>query len=482
MDHTAAKKTTTIYTGTILQCATQLIDGSASLEVIDNGAIVVNPSGIITAIYQNAGEGFDKTPQPYLHIPIPSGQWLQPGFIDLHYHAPQLPLAGRCMSDPLETWLKTTIPLESKCVDKRYVTRLYEKVVKRTLKCGSTGVVYFGSVHEDGCLVLKDICEGLGQRAWIGKVCMDNKMSCGCSSTTTSKGSVNGTGCKCVDASVEESVEATRRFLERCKEGDRGLVTGVITPRFVPACSEGLLDGLGGLAKEFKVPVQTHAWESDWQVDYGIQNRGGKRDLELMDQHGLASTGTLILAHCVHANDSEIKAMAQRSIGVAHCPLSNAFFANGIMPCKEMLRAGVPVGLATDVGGAPSSSILDSARQAVISSRILQDGIGRERGGMAKPGCGVTAIDALWMATVGGGLALGFGNGNPGLRVGNAFDAIVVDTRVDGTNVEEDGVFDGLQELSLKERVEMFVMAGDDRNVRQVFVQGSCVVDKYSMN
>jgi adenosine deaminase len=36
---------------------------------------------------------------------------------------------------------------------------------------------------------------------------------------------------------------------------------------------------------------------------------------------------------------------------VAHCPLSNGFFAGGVLPVKQLLAAGVNVGLGTDVAG-----------------------------------------------------------------------------------------------------------------------------------
>ncbi|KAJ3230150.1 hypothetical protein HDU78_008586 [Chytriomyces hyalinus] len=284
---------------------------------------------------------------------------------------------------------------------------------------------------------------------------MDNKDMCLCQATPQKDSSVSlSEPCVCTE-STQESVEETRHFIQemaslnntQTNNNDDPLVQAVITPRFVPSCSPELFTKLGQLTQEYKIHVQSHAWESDWQVLYGT-----------------------VLAHAVHANDSEISRLAETGVGVAHCPLSNAFFANGIMPARLMLDAGVAVGLGTDIGGAWSASILDSCRQAITSSRILRDGVGKLRGGKpCEHAAEINHIDAFWMATVGGALALGR---KGGIQVGAKFDALVID-------VENESNIDYFHELDTPEDLfQKFVALGDDRNIRQVFVDGKRVLAK----
>ncbi len=58
------------------------------------------------------------------------GQFLLPGFIDCHIHAPQVPNIGLGYDRPLLEWLDTyTFPLESKYGNEEFAASVYEKVV-----------------------------------------------------------------------------------------------------------------------------------------------------------------------------------------------------------------------------------------------------------------------------------------------------------------------------------------------------------------
>ena len=52
----------------------------------------------------------------------------------------------------------------------RTFSQVYQKAVRRHLKCGTTTCSYFASVHLEGTKVLVDVIRGLGQRAYVGKV------------------------------------------------------------------------------------------------------------------------------------------------------------------------------------------------------------------------------------------------------------------------------------------------------------------------
>ena len=101
-------------------------------------------------------------------------------------------------------------------------------------------------------------------------------------------------------------------------------------------------------------------------------------------------------AHAVHLNADEIRLMAETGTGVAHCPSSNMRLGSGIAPIREMLDAGVKVGLAVDGSASNDSShMFAEARMALLLQRVTK-------------GANALATDeALEMATLGGAAVLG---------------------------------------------------------------------------
>ena len=101
--------------------------------------------------------------------------------------------------------------------------------------------------------------------------------------------------------------------------------------------------------------------------------------------------------------------IAKAGAAVAHCPRSNVFFANAVFPVMRALDAGVHVGLGTDISGGPSASLFDAAADAVAVSRLLEDGVdGAVASGVrGVAGSRISFVEAFWLATTGGGRALG---------------------------------------------------------------------------
>lgn len=81
------------------------------------------------------------------------------------------------------------------------------------------------------------------------------------------------------------------------------------------------------------------------------------------------------MAHAPYLTDADLKLFRARGAGVAHCPLSNFYYANAAFPLRRVADAGVAVGLGTDVGGAPSACMFQSCRDAVVASKALHEGV-----------------------------------------------------------------------------------------------------------
>jgi len=388
------------------------------VEALHQSLIVVGERGEITAVHRRESAEVTRLAADYAArgtlVVLDQHQVLLPGLVDLHVHAPQWPQLGSAMDRPLEEWLQAyTFPLEARYADLEFAASEYESLVDGLLANGTTTALYFGTIHLEATQRLADICLRRGQRALIGRVAMDDPTQCPANYR---------------DASAEIAEELTRAFITYVNSmpgNAERLIQPVITPRFIPSCSDDLLRRLGALAAETGCHVQTHCSESDWQHGYVLE-RCGVSDTAALEGFGLLSRHT-VLAHGNFIGEDDVDRIVRRGAGIAHCPLSNVYFSDAVFPVQRMLERGMHIGLGTDIAGGPSPSILDNARQAVIASRLLEAGVdpalAREERRM--PGARIDALTAFWLATVGGGIALDLPIG--AFAPGYQFDAIVVD-------------------------------------------------------
>lgn len=122
-------------------------------------------------------------------------------------------------------------------------------------------------------MVLAEEMQSAGIRAFVGKLSMD------ISSRPTY-----------VESSARASLESARSFASRCRAfaaADRQpherLVEPVLTPRFVPTCSNELLRGLGELSTEGNLKIQSHLAEAHDEVEW-VRNERGMDDIDVFDK------------------------------------------------------------------------------------------------------------------------------------------------------------------------------------------------------
>jgi len=299
-------------------------------------------------------------------VRLKDGEFLMPGFIDTHTHAPQFPIMGTGNQFTLLEWLNTLVfPMESEFNDKNleFAEKAYKSVVGRVLDFGTTTCCYYGSLHLQSTKILADIAHAYGQRAFIGKCNMDTKSLPG--------------GYDYVEPSTEESIESTLELISYIRDlsfqpGQEALVQPVLTPRFALSCSQKLLLRLGLLAaSEPKLRIQTHISENEDEVVATLQRfQGAKSYAGVYDMYGLLGPNT-ILAHAVHLTKDEVKLIKDRGAGISHCPTSNFNLNSGIAPVGYFLDRKVKVGLGTDVSGGYSPSILNAIQNASIAAKAL---------------------------------------------------------------------------------------------------------------
>ena len=426
------------------------------LEVLPDALVVIGPDGVIVRVERADGDSAAAFRRTGRLLELEPAQYLLPGLIDTHLHAPQWPQMGTALDLPLEKWLiEYTFKLEARYSDTDFARKVYTDMVSTLLANGTTTAVYYGSLHLPATKILAELCLKQGQRALIGRVAMDDPRQCPDSYR---------------DKSAAIAIEETRTFIEFVKAlpgNDRRLIEPVITPRFIPACTDELLTGLGRLAAETGCAVQTHCSETDWEHEY-VLKRTGRHDTVAIRDFGLMNRRT-ILAHGCHVSASDRELIRHYGAAIAHCPLSNAFGSNGVLPVKTCLDEGVHVALGTDIAGGPRPSMFDSVAMAATFSKLLEDGVDPARPPETRgvPGARISFVTAFYLATTAGGIALDLPIGL--LKPGYRFDALLVDTAIPDSDLrlyDHDNQVDILQKIIWDTRRP---------NIRKVWVDGRVV-------
>ncbi|KEI70829.1 guanine deaminase [Endozoicomonas elysicola] len=431
-------------------------------EFLENVLITINTDGEIDSLLKPdeyaVSDIMEVLERENRLVRLKEKQYLIPGLIDLHCHAPQWPQMGKGLDLPLYNWLANyTFPLEAKYQDLEFAKRVYDDLVQSTLSSGTTSAVYFSSIHLEPTRVLADTCLEKGQRAFVGKVCMDDVEQCP----------------DYYRQSVEKSLYETEAFHQYVStmSGNHGLISSVVTPRFIPSCTEGLLKELGQFATNNNCYVQTHCSESDWAREYS-QQKYGETDISVYEKTGLLGRKT-ILAHSIFLTEQDVIKIQDYGASIAHCPLSNMYFANAAMETRELLNRGLHCGLGSDVAASVTPSMLRSCFDAVTHSRVREEGTSTKlaAGERGEAKTRISFLEAFWMATTGGGKAL---DKNIGVfRRGFSFDAVLVDANIQDCDLKIWQALDSASDI-----LEKIISTTNRQNIIKVWVQGREVVCK----
>lgn len=429
------------------------------LEVLADTLIAVDETGTISAVLgpDAAGRAAAEAEFGERILRLPQGNYGLPGMVDLHVHAPQYPQLGLALDAPLAEWLDTyTFPLEARYADLDFAAPRYRALVEDLLALGTTTVVYFATQHVEATKLLADLCLELGQRALVGKVAMDDPTTCPEDYR---------------DADAAAALAGTREIIDYIRAHPDNVETRVlpvVTPRFTPSCTPEALSGLGALAAEHDCHIQTHCAESDWAHGHA-RDRFGVSDAEALDGFGLLTRRT-VLAHSNFLSGDDMDRVAGRGAGVAHCALSNMYFANSVFPLRKALERHVRVGLGTDISGGPSASMFDACLTTVRASRLLEDGVDPDlpAGRRGRAHSAIDLVTAFHLATAGGAdvLDLPVGRLQPGCR----FDLVQIDTTVRAGGIR-------LFDITSPEAIFEKIVHGTTRaNIAAVWVDGHQVI------
>ena len=353
---------------------------------------------------------FSALPERFSGLPLTDfgDRLILPGMTDLHLHAPQFAFRGLGMDLELLDWLNArTFPEEA--------------------------AVVFGTVHPAATTLLMELLEASGLVSYVGKVNMDRD----CPEALR-------------EADAAASLAATEQWLASARFAH---TKPILTPRFVPSCSDALLQGLGELAARRGLPVQSHLSENLGEIAL-VQSLCPQTDFyaEAYDRCGLLSQ-PCIMAHCVHCPPEEQDLLQARGVFIAHSPLSNSNLSSGVAPVSAYLARGLRVGLGSDLAAGETENLFRVMAEAIRVSKLRW----RLADDSASP---LTVAQAFYLATRGGGAFFGeVGCFEPGF----ALDAVVLD----------DSALVHPQELTPIERLERCIYLADERHIAAKYVAGT---------
>ena len=269
------------------------------------------------------------------------------GFVDCHVHYPQLPIIG-AGGKPLLDWLSGyTFVAEERYGDADYARGVARTYLRENLRNGITTASVFCTVHAESADVLFEEAHALDLRMIAGKVLMDRNAPAALLDT------------------AQRGYDESKALIGRWH--GKGRLGYAVTPRFAVTSTIAQLDAAGALKREHPdVHVQSHVSENAAEIALvASMYPEASSYLDVYARHGLTGPRT-IYGHGVHLEEGDFAFLHASQTALAHCPTSNNFLGSGLFRIGAAKRRERPVrvGLATDLGGGTSFSILRTMQAA----------------------------------------------------------------------------------------------------------------------
>jgi guanine deaminase len=425
----------TLLTGQTIEFTADPFQDPVALRHRRRGGVLVE-NGVIVAV-DEADNLAALAPNALL---VDYGERLiAPGFVDAHNHYPQTGIIAS-WGKRLIDWLNTyTFPEEMRFGDPAYAAEITELYLDLLIANGITSAAAFCTIHPESVDALFDAALARGMRMTAGKVMMDRNAPDGLRDTAQS--------------SYDDSAALIGRW------AGRGRLTYAITPRFAPTSTEAQLAAAAALwAEHPECVMQTHLSEQVEEIAWMRNLFPADPDyLCVYQRHGLCGPGAL-MGHSIHLTERERAALAETGAAVAHCPTSNAFIGSGMCDVTGLRRQGIMVGLATDVGGGSSFSMLATMRSAYEIGQLRGDAL--------------TPAQLWWLATEGSAAAMRVSDKIGGLAPGMEADLCVLDPAATPVLAQRTARAESIEDLLFA-----LLILGDDRAIAATWVGGAPLKD-----
>jgi guanine deaminase len=361
------------------------------------------------------------------------------GFVDTHVHYPQTGIIGAFGAQLLDWLNRYTFVAEQRFADKRHARAVARLFLGECLRNGVTTAAVFCTVHPQSVDAFFEESSQLGLRMIAGKVLMDRNAPAAL--------------CDTAQSGYDESKALIAKW------HGRGRSLYAITPRFAASSTSEQLAAAGALRREHPdCFVQSHISENLAEVAW-VKELFPERNgyLDVYDRYGLLGRRA-IYGHGIHLTEAELARMHETGTAIAHCPTSNFFLGSGAFDLGKATRTERPVrvGLATDVGGGTTLSILQTLNEAYKAAQMN--------------GYALSAGHAFYLATRGSARALDLEDRIGSLATGMEADLVVLDLK--STPLID---FRMMHASGLDEALFVQMTLGDDRAVRATYVAGKRV-------
>ena len=348
---------------------------NADFSLFDDGAVAIRAEHIVAVgARETILAGYDAA-----EVLDCSDQYILPGLVNAHTHAPMTLLRGLADDLRLDVWLMGYVmPTEREFVSPEFCRLGAQLACAEQIRSGITTYADMYYFEEE----IAEATAQAGMRAVLGQTVLRFPTP---------------------DAdSYEVSLARARSFIEDWK--GHALITPAVAPHAPYTSTRELLEECAALAIACDVPLLIHIAETRLELEDSLAQQG-QRVVDHMNAVGLLDAKVLA-AHCVHINAAEMVTLGAHDCSVAHCPTSNLKLASGIAPVTAMLEHGLAVGIGTD--GPASNNDLDMLEEMRLAAILAKTD--------SNDPTSLPARQALLMATRQGAEALfpGRAHGQPG--------------------------------------------------------------------
>jgi guanine deaminase len=411
-----------------------LVGDAASHRYLDDGVVVIE-QGIIAAVGPAAE--LLKTLPPDTPVDHHPGRLVLPGLIDTHIHYPQTRVIGSYGAQLLEWLERYTFVEEQKLKDPAHAAAVADFFLDELFRNGTTTAVVYCTVHPESVEAFFTASHRRNARMIAGKVMMDRGAPPGLLDT------------------AEAGYRESKALLQRWDGVGRQLYA--VTPRFAITSTGPQLEAAGALLREHpSTYLQTHLSENTNEIALARELFPESSSYtDIYDRHGLLGPKSLF-GHCIHLGEDELARLSATGSIAVFCPTSNLFIGSGLFDMAMLREPARPVrvGLATDVGGGTSYSMLRTAAEAY---KVLQ--LRRQN---------LPALDAFYLMTLGNARALSLEERIGALEPGREADLVVLDARATPAMAHRMDTVEG----DLAEELFVLMTMGDDRAVRATYIAG----------
>jgi len=431
----ASNNKMTAVRGTIVTCRDDPFLGDpAKAFVTERDGIVVCRNGTLETIGPTA-EIMRSLPAdtPVTHY---ENCLIAPGFIDTHVHYVQTGMIASYGAQLLDWLNRYAFPAEMAFKDPAHAQAMARVFCDELLRNGTTTALVFCAVYPQSVDALFAEADRRGMRIIAGKVLMDRNAP------------------EPLRDTAQQGYDESKALIARWH--GRGRALYAITPRFAGSSTPAQLDAAGSLWREHPdVLMQTHISENRREIEWTAELFPERKNyLDIYDHHGLIGKRA-VLAHGVHLSEDEICRCHESNTAIAHCPTSNLFLGSGLFPISRFkdARRPVEVGLGTDIGGGTSFSLLATMGAAYEIAQLN--------------GRTLSAVEAFYLATLGGARALALEEKIGSIAAGREADLVALDPKATPLLALRTERAESIEDLLFA-----LMMLGDDRAVAATYVAG----------